>query len=84
MLDFLLLVLIAAVAGSIGAGLAGRRGLGCLASIALGFIGGLLGRWLAEQLDLPLWWTIRGFAVIWAIIGAALFVAVLSLLAGRR
>ncbi len=84
MFEFLLLLVIAAIAGSIGAGLAGRKGLGCLASLALGFIGGLLGRWLAEQLDLPLLWTIRGFPVIWAIIGAALFVAVLGLLSGRR
>lgn len=83
MLEFFLLLIIASLAGSIGASLAGRKGLGCLTSLALGFVGALLGRWIAEQLDLPLLWTIRDFPVIWSVIGAALFVALLNLLSGR-
>ena len=78
------MLIIASIAGSIGASLAGRKGLGCLTSLALGFIGALLGRWLAEQLDLPLLWTIDEFPVIWSVIGAALFVAVLNLIGGRK
>jgi uncharacterized membrane protein YeaQ/YmgE (transglycosylase-associated protein family) len=81
--EFLILIVIASIAGSVGASLAGRKGLGCLTSLALGFVGALLGRWLAEQLDLPLWWTIRDFPVIWSVIGAALFVAVLNLISGK-
>jgi uncharacterized membrane protein YeaQ/YmgE (transglycosylase-associated protein family) len=81
--EFLLLLIIASIAGSIGASLAGRKGLGCLSSLALGFVGALLGRWIAEQLDLPLWWTIRDFPVIWSVAGAAIFVAVLNLISGR-
>jgi uncharacterized membrane protein YeaQ/YmgE (transglycosylase-associated protein family) len=83
MFEILLLLIIASIAGSIGASLAGQKGLGCLTSLALGFVGALLGRWLAEQLDLPLMWTIRDFPVIWSVIGAALFVAVLNLISGR-
>ncbi len=85
MLRFLLSLLIAALAGSLGARLAGRdRPLGCLASIALGFIGSLLGSWLAERLGLPLLWVVGGLPVVWAVVGAALFVAVLNLIGGRR
>jgi uncharacterized membrane protein YeaQ/YmgE (transglycosylase-associated protein family) len=82
MFSFLLLLVIASIAGGLGATLAGRKGLGCLPSLALGFIGGLVGRWIARELELPLLWTIDDFPVIWAVIGAALFVAVLNLISG--
>jgi uncharacterized membrane protein YeaQ/YmgE (transglycosylase-associated protein family) len=68
--------------------LAGQTRGGCLVSIALGFIGALLGRWLAGQLGLPEILQLpignQPFPVVWSIIGAALFVAVLSLLSGGR
>lgn len=87
-IDFLILLLIAGICGAIGQALVGYSRGGCLAAIALGFIGALLGTWLARALDLPLIFaiTIEGtaFPVIWSIIGSALFVAVLALIAGRR
>ena len=53
-------------------------------SIALGFIGALLGTWLARLLALPDLFVLHvgghGFPIIWSIIGAALFVTLLSLL----
>lgn len=83
--SFLFLLLIASIAGAIGANLAGRRSLGCLASIVLGFIGAFIGTYIAQKLDLPMFLTPRfgghPFPVIWAIIGAALFVAFLNLIA---
>ena len=85
MFGFLFSLAVAAFAGWLGARLAGRdEPVGCLTSIVLGFIGSLFGGWLARTLDLPLLWTVRGFPVIWAVIGAALFVAVLNLVSGRR
>lgn len=57
--------------------------MGCLTSIALGFIGGLIGRWLAGQFGLPELWAPQDFLVVWAIIGAALFVVV-NLVSGRK
>ncbi|MDY0166884.1 MAG: GlsB/YeaQ/YmgE family stress response membrane protein [Thermoguttaceae bacterium] len=88
LLHFLLLLLIAGVCGSIAQALVGGTPGGCLASIALGFIGALLGSWLAQLIGLPdvLVLDIGGqpFPVIWSIIGAALFAAVLSLLTRRR
>jgi uncharacterized membrane protein YeaQ/YmgE (transglycosylase-associated protein family) len=57
-------------------------------SIALGFIGAFVGVWIADALHLPhLYWLRIGgesFPIIWSIIGAALFVAVISMLTGRR
>ncbi|MDE0232682.1 MAG: GlsB/YeaQ/YmgE family stress response membrane protein [bacterium] len=83
MFGFLLSVVIAALAGGIGARLAGRRSTGCWASIALGWVGSLLGTWLAGLMGWPTIWEIQGFPVVWAIFGAALFVAVLNLLSGQ-
>lgn len=87
LLEFLLLLLVAGVCGGIGQSLAGYSHGGCLASIALGFIGALLGSWMAGALGLPIMFTLQigtqPFPILWAIIGAALFVAVLSLLTRR-
>ncbi|MGB8952354.1 MAG: hypothetical protein WCC06_06790 [Candidatus Aminicenantales bacterium] len=80
---FVFMLFIASLTGSIGANLAGRKGLGCLTSIVLGFFGALLGTYIAEKLDLPLFFTLRfgtyHFPIIWSICGAALFVAFLNL-----
>ncbi|MBC8357839.1 MAG: hypothetical protein ISS41_07535 [Candidatus Aminicenantes bacterium] len=81
--SFLFMLLIASIAGAIGANLAGRRKLGCLTSIVLGYIGALIGTFSAEKLDLPFFLPIRFgshyFPVIWAVLGSALFVAFLNL-----
>lgn len=85
---FLLLLLVAAIAGALGQALVGYSAGGCLVSIALGFVGALLGGWLAGQLGLPEPFPLeiegQPFPLIWSIIGAALFVALLSLISGRR
>ena len=84
----LLLIVIAAVCGAIGKAIAGSTRGGLIVSTALGFIGALLGPWVARSLKLPepLMVTIGGhpFPVLWSIIGAALFVAIIHLFSGRR
>jgi uncharacterized membrane protein YeaQ/YmgE (transglycosylase-associated protein family) len=79
---------IAAICGAVGKALAGGGGGGLIASIALGFIGALLGPWVAHQLHLaePLVLHVSGetFPIVWSIIGAALFVALLHLVSPRR
>lgn len=86
--SFLVLLLVAGICGSIGRAIAGYSHGGCLVSIALGFIGALLGVWIAGALHLPDLFvvTIGGehFPIIWSIIGSALFVAVINLLTRRR
>jgi uncharacterized membrane protein YeaQ/YmgE (transglycosylase-associated protein family) len=84
----LVLVVIAAICGAVGKALAGGARGGLIVSIALGFIGALLGPWVARQLGLaePFMLKLSGqsFPIVWSIIGAALFVALLHLLSGRR
>jgi uncharacterized membrane protein YeaQ/YmgE (transglycosylase-associated protein family) len=52
------------------------------------FIGALLGPWVARQLTLGdpivLHVSRQPFPIVWSIIGAALFVALLHLMSGRR
>lgn len=90
LVEFVILLVIAGVCGSIAQALVGVSRGGCLVSIALGFIGALLGTWLAREAGLPEMISInvgdRPFPIIWSIIGAALFAAVLSLISrgGRR
>lgn len=88
LVELLFLLLVAAVAGGLGQALVGYSAGGCLVSIALGFVGALLGGWLAAELRLPEPFVIpidgHEFPLIWSIIGAALFVAILSLISGRR
>jgi uncharacterized membrane protein YeaQ/YmgE (transglycosylase-associated protein family) len=84
----LLLIVIAAICGAIGRALAGSVRGGLIVSIALGFVGALLGPWVARALKLPepFMVTIGGqaFPILWSIIGAALFVAVIHLISRRR
>ena len=84
----LILIVIAAVCGAIGKAIAGDVRGGLVVSIVLGFIGALLGPWVAGLLKLPepFMVTIGGhpFPVLWSIIGAALFVAVIHLFSRRR
>jgi len=86
--QFLILLLVAGICGSIGQAIAGYSRGGCLVAIALGFIGALLGTYLAHAAGLPELFAIeiggKPFPIIWSIIGAALFVAVISLITRRR
>jgi uncharacterized membrane protein YeaQ/YmgE (transglycosylase-associated protein family) len=89
LLELLVLLVVAGLCGALGQAISGFSRGGCLVSIALGFVGALLGTWLARQLGLPELFVVplgdgRGFPVVWSIIGAALFVAVIGLLTRRR
>ena len=57
-------------------------------SIALGMIGAMLGSWISREVGLPEPFVVdvggHPFPVVWSIIGATAFVAVISLLAPRR
>ncbi len=87
-IDFLLLLLVAAICGAIAEALVGVSVGGCLVSAVVGFIGALIGLWLARELSLPEWLTIhignQTFPVIWSIIGSAVLLFIISLLFRRR
>jgi uncharacterized membrane protein YeaQ/YmgE (transglycosylase-associated protein family) len=86
-LEIIILLLVAGVCGAIGQAITGYSVGGFLVSIALGFIGALLGLWIARAADLPELFMLQigsvHFPIIWSIIGAALFVAVVGLLTRR-
>lgn len=88
LLEFLLLLLVAGICGGVGQAIAGYTRNGCFVSIALGLIGALLGTWLARMLALPEIFAVnfgtQPFPIVWSIIGAALFVALISLISGGR
>lgn len=88
LIQILVLLLIAGVCGALGQAITGYSHGGCLVSIALGFIGALLGSWLAGALGLPELISIpvggMKFPVVWSIIGSTLFVALINLISRRR
>lgn len=88
LIDLLLLLLVAGVCGAIGQAIGGFTRGGCLVSIALGFVGALIGVWLARQMGMPEIYSLRvggqTFPVIWSIIGSALFVAVIGFISRAR
>lgn len=87
-LDFVVLLIIAAVCGAVGQALAGYSVGGCITSTLVGFVGAVLGTWIAGLLGLPEVFAInvggRSFPIVWSVIGSALFVAFLALLTRGR
>ena len=88
LIDVLILLLVAGLCGALGQAIAGYSRGGCLVSIALGFIGALIGMWLARMMGLPELIPVNiggtNFPIVWAIIGSALFVAVIALITRSR
>lgn len=85
---FFLMLLVAAVIGTMGQALSGYSRGGCLVAAFVGIVGALLGGWLAGLLGLPqlVMVTVGGwtFSVIYAVIGAAIFSIVLGMLGRSR
>ena len=69
----LILLIVAGVCGAIGRAIAGGTGGGFFVSIAVGFVGALLGTFMAGKMHLPelLMLNIegRGFPILWSVIG---------------
>lgn len=82
----LILLVIAGICGAIGRAIGGGTGGGFFVSIAVGFVGALLGTFIAGHFRLPELLMVsvdgRAFPVLWSIIGAALFVALIHLIGG--
>ncbi len=87
-IQFLLLVLVAAICGAIGQSLAGYSLGGWLVSAVVGFVGALLGLWIARELHLPEVLTVQvggeAFPILWSIVGSILLALVVGLLTRRR
>lgn len=88
LIDFIILAVIAAIAGAIGQSLAGYYLGGCLVSAFVGYVGAIIGFFIARELGLPepLAVNVGGqpFPILWSIIGSTLFTLGLGLLSRRR
>ncbi len=88
LLEFIVLLVIAGICGSLAQSLAGYSHGGCLISIVLGLVGAAFGTWIARQLGVGEILAVRigtqPFPIVWSIVGAALFAGVLSLFTRRR
>ncbi len=84
---FLVLLLIAGLAGFVGQAIAGYSLGGLVITIIVGFSGAYVGTWLAKQFNLPLFLQVnvdgRSFPLVWAIAGSALVSAILGFLVRR-
>lgn len=82
----LVLLVVAGICGAIGRAIGGGTRGGMFVSIAVGFVGALLGTLIADRARLPelLMISVEGhrFPILWSIIGASVFVALMHLLSG--
>lgn len=82
MLHFIWVIIIGAIIGSIGGGIVGRDGYrrGCVADIVAGLVGSFIGQRFFGD------WgpTLAGMAIFPSIIGAIIFVFVVSLIFGKK
>ncbi|HLF88274.1 MAG TPA: GlsB/YeaQ/YmgE family stress response membrane protein [Anaerolineales bacterium] len=88
LVGFLIYLLIVAVVGALGQAIAGYTLGGCLVSMVVGFIGAIIGQWMAQSFGLPLLLpvTVEGqtIPIVWATLGSAIFTGIASLLLRRR
>jgi len=87
LLELVILLVIAGICGAAGKAIAGWFPGGFLASIGVGFVGALIGTWVARLVGLPELFAINvggtTFPIVWSVLGSALFVAFIGLLSGR-
>ncbi len=80
--EFIFLLVVAAICGGIGQSISGYSLGGCFVSIIVGFIGAWIGPMIADELDLPRFYTMtiggKEFPVVWSIIGSAIVSLVLG------
>jgi uncharacterized membrane protein YeaQ/YmgE (transglycosylase-associated protein family) len=82
--DVIILLLVASICGSVAMALGGFSRSGCFVSIAVGFVGAMIGMWLGRTFALPELFLLEignvRFPIAWSIIGAVIFVVVFRLL----
>ena len=86
--ELLILLLVAGICGAIGQAITGFSRGGCLAAVGVGFIGAIIGAWIGRRMGLPEVFALQigtvRFPIVYSILGSALFVALIALLARRR
>jgi uncharacterized membrane protein YeaQ/YmgE (transglycosylase-associated protein family) len=88
LIGILLLILVGAICGIVAEMIVGYSPGGFIASVVVGFLGALIGTWLARAVGLPslLAVNIEGHVIelFWAVLGAIILLAVISLVRRRR
>lgn len=83
LVSFIILLVVAGIAGALGQALGGFSYGGCIVAIIVGFVGALIGTWIARQLGLPTFFVLdvgnEQFPIVWAVIGAAILSAIFGL-----
>jgi uncharacterized membrane protein YeaQ/YmgE (transglycosylase-associated protein family) len=84
LIEFLILLIIAAICGSVGQALAGYDLGGCLVSIVVGFIGAYIGMWMAGKFGLPEIFAVKVggkvFPIVWSVVGSAILTFIVALI----
>lgn len=82
--EFIVLLVIAAICGSVGQALAGYDLGGCLVSIVIGFIGAYIGMWMAGKFGLPEIFAVKiggkVFPIVWSVVGSAILTFIVALI----
>ena len=88
LIELLVLLIIAGIAGAIAEWIVGFSPGGFLVSIVVGIIGAFIGSWLARQIGLPEFFSItiggQPFPVVWSILGSVILLAVISMVRRPR
>lgn len=86
--ELIILLFVALVIGSVGQSLTGFSKGGCLVTIAVGFIGALLGGWFCNEFELPDFYTLnmagQNIKIVWSILGSIIFTLLLSIISPKR
>lgn len=80
LISLFVLLFVAAICGSLGSAIAGYTSRGCLMNVVLGLAGAIIGTWLSQLIHIRDFIYFKGIPIIWSIIGAAIFVAIVSAL----
>lgn len=84
----LVLLIIAGICGAIGRAMGGGMPGGFFVSVVIGFVGALVGMLVANEFRLPELLAVsvdgRPFPILWSILGGALLVALLNMVARPR
>jgi uncharacterized membrane protein YeaQ/YmgE (transglycosylase-associated protein family) len=87
-LELIVYLVIAGVCGAIARAVAGGTGRGFILSVLLGFLGALVGTWIAHVFHLPLFFTVvienHPFPIVWSILGGIVLVGIAHALTRPR
>ncbi|MGH9362808.1 MAG: GlsB/YeaQ/YmgE family stress response membrane protein [Thermoanaerobaculia bacterium] len=87
-IEFLILLVVAGVCGALGQAISGFSRGSIFVTVAIGFIGALLGTWISRALSLPDVFLLSigstRFPIVWSIVGSVIFVVLLNLLSRRK